>query len=325
MTVLNITRKDLKTATDNDVDKIGNKIKLKSTSLTNTRNNIMNIPIISSEKDEEKEEIIDKTDNGYTLNASIIDFETIKEGNSKPINVKEKMLDGIKKHSKEIFNLVEEQKIEESLVDELSIEENNEIDQMIVPESGETPIIDTNKDVEIEINSEQTNIINSTIKEAPVEQKEDSFDINKEFNDITLTRKEVENIRLTANQAAKDAEKSDEDLKKSFDENNSIETQLKDAEVRSIEIEKELIEALKKQSNTLNANREKYNKIILESNNRREQNETKIIELQNKTAVASDKLSKYQNDIDSKEQILKALLDLEENFQDEEVVVKKVA
>lgn len=323
MTILNITQKELQTAADNDTDKIGNKIKLKSTSLTNTRNNIMNIPIISSEIADQEEKNVDKKDEGYTLNAEIINFESIQEGGSKPINVKEKMLERIKKHRQEEFDIDITSTIEEPNIDELSVEENNQTNTF--ENSSESLFANAINNMERHAVEQESETAIPIINQNMVESTTEVFDINKKFDEITLTRKEVENIRKTADNATQAALKSDEELRKSVEENNSIETQLKDAEVRSIEIEKELIEALKKQSTTLKANREKYNKIIIESNSRREQNETKIIEIQNNTSKAREELMRLTGTNADREKVLKAIFDMENSFQEDEPSIKKVA
>lgn len=327
MTLINIERKELNIVSDSDVDKIGNKIKLKSSSIANARINVQNIPIISNTI--ANNENFEENSQQYNLKPEIINFEYIMNGESKPINLKEKMINGMRKHSREMFNI--EQPIEQKPVnvDELSFEEN----QSDVSEQKESSnVIESVADSisENNVSIENQDNLNEQVEQVPTAvstpKAVTEFDINTKFNEISDIRRQVESIREEANKALQAANKSDEDLKQLSAENDRIVTELKNAEIRSLEIDSKLIETLKKQSDILSENRVKYEKTLFESNNRKEANESEINELKTKNAEVNSRLLEYQNLIKTKLQIMEAMQEFEnDNSHSIEEEVKKVA
>ena len=99
--IMDITQKELTVVADNDLDKMGNKIKLRRSSHSNIVRHLKNVPFMVTETEKSSEVVTNApsvgVDNGWTIVAS---ESSLADGAKKPINVKANMLANLKKHGR---------------------------------------------------------------------------------------------------------------------------------------------------------------------------------------------------------------------------------
>ena len=203
------------------------------------------------------------------------DFTILPSGNStasyngsKPINVKESMLTGISSHAK----------VEQPSVDPI-----------------EVPIV--NPEVE-----ESKNV--STVNQVPIQNE---VNVNDRFAEISNARQLVQDVMARADQAQQEAIQSEETLNKLSIEEAEAQKKLEEAEARKKIIEEKIRKALSEQADTLDVTRKKYEDLIVEANNKRDQSVLKIEDFKGRINSTNDKLSQIENEIANNQQILDAL------------------
>ncbi len=134
-----------------------------------------------------------------------------------------------------------------------------------------------------------------------------SIDVNNRFTEISGIRQLVQDAMVRADQAQQEAIQSEEALNKLSIEETEVQKKLEEAETRKKMIEEKIRKALSDQADTLETTRKKYEDLIVEANNKRDQSMMKIEDFKHRINSTNDKLSQVENEIANSQQILDAL------------------
>lgn len=198
-----------------------------------------------------------------------------RNGARQPIGVKESMLTNIESHAKVRVDSVSE--VGETVINH-PVEENKIID---FPAS------------------------------TSISSSDSGLSVNDRFNEISNARQLVQDAMTRADQAEQEAKQSEETLNKLSIEDAETQKKLEEAETRKSVIEEKIIAALNSQADTLANTRKKYEDLIVEANNRRDQSIIRIEDVRNRIQSTNERLSQVENEIASQQQILDALSQLE--------------
>lgn len=280
--IMDITQKELTVVADNDLDKMGNKIKLRRSSHSNIVRHLKNVPFMVTETEKSSEVVTNApsvgVDNGWTIVAS---ESSLADGAKKPINVKANMLANLKKHGR--TNDVSLSKDDSEI--------NRVQDEHVNVEANTNNSIDTNNKVEANTNN--------------------GIDINKTFEEVNNARNMLLATRDNVTKAQEEMNDSDKRLQELGVQYNETEKQLQDAKSRKEEINQKIIKALASQTKTLDSVKKKYELLLEDINKKKEANENQIISFRSKIDDAKSELALVNDDIARQQEILNALSDLE--------------
>lgn len=277
--MVNITQKELEVVRDNEIDSLGNRIKLKSSSMVNLGNHRINVPF-ATVKDVNSALDLPVEDKSYTLLSDT--FAEVINGHSKPINVKDKMINSIRSKY------------------------NNTIS--VVSDEAERPSLSKFEDVTVDDYSNKENDAVNIQEEVTVSEVSEDNDINKMYQEVTNTREKLLNIKQEAVRAENDANESEKKVQELGVEFNETEKTLQEAEARKQEIQKKIIFELRNQLATMNAEKEKYNDAIFNANQRKEESQNRIIDFESKINDNRQKISSVNDDIAREEEKYNTLL-----------------
>ncbi len=272
--IMDITQKELTVVADNDLDKMGNKIKLRRSSHSNIVRHLKNVPFMVTET-KKSSEVVTHTpsvgvDNGWTIVAS---ESSLADGAKKPINVKANMLANLKKHGR---------------TNDVSLsKDDSEIDRV------------QDEHVNVEANINNSVDINNNV------------DINKTFEEVNNARNMLLAARDNVTKAQEEMNDSDKRLQELGVQYNETEKQLQDAKSRKEEINQKILTALANQTKTLDSVKKKYELLLEDINKKKEANENQIISFRSKIDDAKSELALVNDDIARQQEILNALSDLE--------------
>ena len=280
--IMDITQKELTVVADNDLDKMGNKIKLRRSSHSNIVRHLKNVPFMVTETEKSSEVVTNApsvgVDNGWTIVAS---ESSLADGAKKPINVKANMLANLKKHGR--TNDVSLSKDDSEI--------NRVQDEHVNVEANPNNSIDINNKVEANTNN--------------------GIDINKTFEEVNNARNMLLATRDNVTKAQEEINDSDKRLHELGVQYNETEKQLQDAKSRKEEINQKIIKALASQTKTLDSVKKKYELLLEDINKKKEANENQIISFRSKIDDAKSELALVNDDIARQQEILNALSDLE--------------
>lgn len=281
--IMDITQKELTVVADNDLNKMGNKIKLRRSSHSNIVRHLKNVPFMVTGTEKSSEVVTNDApsvgvDNGWTIVAS---ESSLADGAKKPINVKANMLANLKKHGR--TNDVSLSKDDSEI--------NRVQDEHVNVEANPNNSIDINNKVEANTNN--------------------SIDINKTFEEVNNARNMLLATRDNVTKAQEEMNDSDKRLQELGVQYNETEKQLQDAKSRKEEINQKIIKALASQTKTLDSVKKKYELLIEDINKKKEANENQIISFRSKIDDAKSELALVNDDIARQQEILNALSDLE--------------
>ncbi len=280
--IMDITQKELTVVADNDLDKMGNKIKLRRSSHSNIVRHLKNVPFMVTETEKSSEVVTNApsvgVDNGWTIVAS---ESSLADGAKKPINVKANMLANLKKHGR--TNDVSLSKDDSEI--------NRVQDEHVNVEANPNNSIDINNKVEANTNN--------------------GIDINKTFEEVNNARNMLLATRDNVTKAQEEMNDSDKRLQELGVQYNETEKQLQDAKSRKEEINQKIIKALASQTKTLDSVKKKYELLLEDINKKKEANENQIISFRSKIDDAKSELALVNDDIARQQEILNALSDLE--------------
>lgn len=280
--IMDITQKELTVVADNDLDKMGNKIKLRRSSHSNIVRHLKNVPFMVTETEKSSEVVTNApsvgVDNGWTIVAS---ESSLADGAKKPINVKANMLANLKKHGR--TNDVSLSKDDSEI--------NRVQDEHVNVEANTNNSIDINNKVEANTNN--------------------GIDINKTFEEVNNARNMLLATRDNVTKAQEEMNDSDKRLQELGVQYNETEKQLQDAKSRKEEINQKIIKALASQTKTLDSVKKKYELLLEDINKKKEANENQIISFRSKIDDAKSELALVNDDIARQQEILNALSDLE--------------
>lgn len=291
-----ITQKEFSETLDNPIDQAGNKIKLRSVSHENLVRHLKNIPYKKEKKQkaETKINLPKETKTWDFVPKQYMDYISIGR---KPINVKETMLNNIKKHS-EMVETTQEIEIENKPV----IEVNQPVEE--TPEGKESEIVVNNTDdVNVNVNdNDNDNDINTNT----IEQSND-LNVEKTYEDINNIRQQILSKKEEAENAQKEAEKSDIEVQELEVKYTEVQKQLQEAKNKNQEMKAKLLTALKNQTEILTNQTKKYDILIEEANKRKIENMNMTKEMQPKINITQDETTTINNDTARIEEYLKAL------------------
>lgn len=265
-----ITQKELKETLENPIDQAGNKIKLRSVSHGNIVRHLQNIPYkkepatqIKSVKENVPKETVEWNLTPKQYMDSIVSGQ-------KPINVKEYMIENIKRHS-----------------------------EMVEPEIKVSPEIEVNNQEQAEINVNEPTI-------SSVEQ-EANVDVEKAYEEINNIRQQILSKKESAEQAQKEANDSDQYVQELGVQYTEAQKQLQEAKTRNKEMKLKLLEALKSQKDTLINETKKYDDVIEEAHKRKEANRNMTAEIEPKISSTQAEATTINNDTARMEEYLNAI------------------
>lgn len=279
---LNITQKEL---TEANLDKVGNRIKLRDESLKNFLVGAKSIPYQEVSKPEMQSNVVPEENQAEGYQLLNINKLELANGSGRPISVKEGMFNKLKKNG--TTEVVTESEVEVQNTPEIKIEEpvvKSEIEEAKVSKIKETE------------KKETKNISNSK-----------NVDINKSFEEINSTRQHVLDVKEQADKAQKEAIESDEKLQKLGIEYTETEKMLQEAEIKNKAVKEAIIRAIYEQDKILAEQQKQYEDVIGIANERKEANQKKIDVIQTKIDKTTEKLSTVTNDTARQEEILLAL------------------
>lgn len=302
---LNITQKQLNVVNDNEVDALGNKIKLKADSLSNLGNHVINVPIIGEQKvDVSDKTNISETDSSYTL--LLNDFTNVIDSGSKPINVKPKMIDGMRSNYAKAVPIVSmvSETTEPSFIETPEIVNNMEIEapSVTVSEEPVAPIVKEEHDV----------VVNSDISLS------ENDDIGKMFEQVNNARQKLLGIKDEATKAENEAIENEQKVQELGVQCNEAEKQLQMVETRKYELQKKVISELKKQLYTMSSEQQKYGDTIISANSRIEESQNKIIDFKSKLNDYNQKISAVNDDIARAEEKYQKLMGMNSSKTEED-------
>ena len=312
--IKNITQKEISEVIDNPVDKAGNKIKLRSISHENLVRHLKNIPYSTEKAPQIETSKVNSQQEAKDWSLTPKQYiESIALGR-KPINVKETMLNNIRKHS-EMAETIEKTETEikpEIEVTEVNITPEVEVSESIQPEVGEVQ--------EAEV-TDDNSVVNTNIDDSEI-------NMEKAYEEINNIRQQISSKKEEAENAQQEAEKSDREVQELEVKYTEVQKQLQEAKIKNQEMKLKLLTALKSQTEILNNQTKRYNDLIEEANKRKEANMNVTREIQPKINSTQDETLNINNDTARIEEYLNALSSNNIiDFQDanEEEKVRKIA
>lgn len=289
--IKDITQNEINEIINNPVEQAGNKIKLRSVSHKNLVKHLINIPYktmpgprIKSSKINLPKEVVEWkiTPKQY--------MNYVNEGR-KPINVKETMLENIKKHS-EIADVKEE--------------------VTVVPIETEV-----NESVQQEAENKEPEVGND-------------LNIEKMYENISNIRQQVLSKKAEADQAQKEADESDKVVQELGVQYTEAQKQLQEAKLRKQEKLIKLSDFIKYQTETLANQTKQYDDLIAEANKRKEANMNMTIGIQSGISSTQDETATINNDIARLDEYLNAtspdnIIDFSQPIDDQEEKIRKIA
>lgn len=277
--IKDITQTEISETIDNPIDKAGNKIKLRSVSHENIIRHLKNIPYKTKKGPQIKSSKINLPKEAVEWNLTPKQYVESIETGRKPINVKENMIENIKKHS------------------EIAVEETKE-----EPEVKVTPKIKEEKEIVVK------DEFNKKMEKDQVVEVSADVDVEKKYKEIDSIREKViskKELMEKAKQEADDSDKQVQDLGVQYTE---VQKQLQEAKIRNKEMKSKLLAALKNQKETLTIATQQYDRMIEEANKRKEANKNLTAEMQPKIDNTQNETANINNDTARIEEYLNAII-----------------
>lgn len=338
---LDITRYDLDVV-EQIADQEPSRIKEKETSLERTKKAVELMVVskpIEANYEEEKEPVtevensvveennIEPEIQESTKQYDLVDKieRNILEGKEKAINVKELMLNNIKKmnnieieEEKEVATDVEEPVVENEVTEDVSkeIEEDINISEPVTEVAVEEPEIEIKEEKVVE--KPKKKVKEETVEKVmeaarpkvqPIRGRKSTTgtDVDKVFAELNEAKDEVAGIMEKASAAKLEADNTEKTLQEIGAHFDEVEKTFQEAENRQREIEQKLIMALNNQKNLLNQEKKKAENSINEANKRREKTESRIIDFQSRINSTIEQTNSVNEKISHQEEILNAL------------------
>lgn len=304
--IKDITQIEIGEVLANSVDEPGNKIKLRSVSHENLVSHLKNIPYNNVRVSETEVSKVDEPEKvaGWSLMPK--QYMDHIGSARKPINVKETMIENMRKHSMESENTVEIP---------VSQPEVAEVVQEIVNVNEPEVVVDETQKEDVVNNIEES--VNSNL------------DVEQSFVEINNIRQQVMEKREQADQAQKEADESDKKVQELGMQYTEVQKQLQEARNRNQEIKQKVLGALNEQAASLANARQQYEALINDANRRKEENQNKIAEMNPKIKDVEAETINVNNDTARVEEYLNAIssniVDFPYSNETEDVKVRKIA
>lgn len=297
---LDITQKELSVVRDNEIDSLGNKIKLKFSSLANLVKNRVNVVYnVTGVAEVDAPIVVEQDNNTYSLLSG--DFVQLASGGERPINVKERMLNNMRTKGRVIS---------------------------IVPFSTEPQVENDNNNENNNIEVENAISVDEAVvaHTEPVSLNEDP-DIDKMFEKVTAAREGLLNIREKVQMAEDEANQSEQmvqDLGVQFTE---TEKTLQAAVAKREQVKRQIYSELQSQLATMDNEQRQYDMAIANANQRREESQNKIIDFESRINDNIQKISDVNDDIAREEEKYHTLVGMSpiSMTNEEEQYVRKAA
>ena len=142
------------------------------------------------------------------------------------------------------------------------------------------------------------------------------FDVNSTYSEIKGAQNTIVSMRERAQMARRDADESDRILESVIARNEESQRRLREAELRSQTLEKELLNLLSIQKASLDKEIKRTESIINDSNRRYEMNNSKIGEYESQIKAIDEKTSELTAKNLSKEELLNSFQQILKNEYD---------
>lgn len=142
------------------------------------------------------------------------------------------------------------------------------------------------------------------------------FDVNSTYSEIKGAQNTIVSMRERAQMARRDADESDRILESVIARNEESQRRLREAELRSQALEKELLNLLSIQKASLDKEIKRTESIINDSNRRYEMNNSKIGEYESQIKAIDEKTSELTAKNLSKEELLNSFQQILKNEYD---------
>lgn len=274
------------------------KIKLRRLSHANLMEHLKNVPYKVTTDPKVKSSNFHLPEEFKEMKVSPKKYMEIVTGKYRPINVKEDKTENIRNHSDSLISLAIENEqvsynsdadIDESISIPLVAEEETNDVQLVSEVEQEMPQIEENS--EEEMNKVEQNVVN----------------ISEYIARINNEAQLVKTVKQEADLAQQEALVSDENVNKLSVEVSELEKQEAEAERQNMELDRRVIEAYESQAHTLVAARKEYEELIKEAQERKQNNDNKIVQFQSKIDDIRNHITDVNESIARKQGILSAL------------------
>lgn len=272
--IRDITQNEISEVLNNPVDQAGNKIKLRSVSHENLVRHLKNIPYKTMPVPKIDSSKINLPKEAVEWSLTPKQYMAYVDGARKPINVKETMIENMRKHSETVSEEIE---ITESFSE-------------VMPTQTQ----------EIVVNEVPT-------EEIPNVGDIHTLDVEKTYEEIHNIRQQVLSKKVEADQAQKEADESDKEVQELGVQYTEAQKQFQDAKTKNMEVKKKVLLALSEQSATLANTKQQYQMLIDDANKRKEQNQNKIAEMNPKIKNVEEETMNLNNDTARTEEFLNAI------------------
>jgi len=272
---------------DNPIDQAGNRIKLRSVSHKNLIKHLKNIPYQAKKEPKVESSYVEMPEGTKKWNLTPKQYMEHIDAGRKPINVKETMLENIRKHS-EPSSVKEETAVAVETV--VTQPEEQKIEEKAV--IGESEAIKTDVDSRI-----------VSFEEKKKTYTEES-DFERALEEVSNIRQEI--ISLDHIKAQEEADNSEKALQEAVLRHTETEKQLEEARRKCEERKRQAYEAASSQKNVLFRMKEERQHIIEEANRIKAENDKKTQEVTAETRSMEEQIVNVNNDIAKWEEIINA-------------------
>lgn len=269
---LNIMQEELNNGVlDNPPDKLGKKIRLREISYINSKRHTQNIPFRNHATTVSTNEPVNTASSKVDYSLKNIENPILSFGSRKPINLKENMITNLDRHVISFYN--------QSKNDSNTAAVSTEVSETALPQSSIEEVSTTA--------------------------------VDKKFEQIANAREFIKNAKSKADSIKEEVKQLDDELSRLSIEDTESQKRLQDALLRQDEIKRQIEDALEKQHITLSETRKKFEMLINDAENQKQQRKDKIVQFQEKIANTDRQVANIENDIAQQQEILNALRQIE--------------
>lgn len=314
------TQVELREIIDNPIGQAGNRIKLRSVSHENLIRHLKNIPYKAKKSPEIVSAQVNAIKDTKEWNLTPKQSVTYIGGKSKPINVKETMIENIRKHS-EVVEVIKPELESGSVSTEFTLATEPQLSTTEITQQPAQPVVagDDKKEESI------MNIAN------PVQNQMDSIPsaINNDINSTVDITQQILMKKEALTQETREADESDKVVQSLDAQYTEVQRQIQESTHKREEAIRKKMELEKAQSETIRNEIKKYDSLLEEVRARKEKNRHLIEELEIKINTGMEEVRSINADIARIEEETNALsFNNVVNFSsqtDEQQLIKRIA
>ncbi len=231
-----------------------------------------------------------------------------------PMSAKAIEMDTVKINNYVEKPIIEEEQHNETLTNKFDLEQEFDYDR----DAYKNLFNNLNIDEDVEVRTELPKETMNYNEQSNIVQFPDvgGFDVNSTYSEIKGAQNTIVSMRERAQMARRDADESDRILESVIARNEESQRRLREAELRSQALEKELLNLLSIQKASLDKEIKRTESIINDSNRRYEMNNSKIGEYESQIKAIDEKTSELTAKNLSKEELLNSFQQILKNEYD---------